>query len=271
MARPGRRGTSRRVKVRHGVVYLRMWPGVARRVTARQGGAWRGKVSFLKDTEMRKMKAAELIEDFDLYPRNNVDSHNVRNLVNALASGAELPPIICDRKSKRVTDGFHRRRAYLQFYGEDAEIMVIEKNYRDEAAMFLDAMRMNAGHGAKLDPCDRTHCVIIAERLSIPLDQVAGALQMPIDKLGPLRQSIGTDGAGLSIPLKRTISKGFGGRKLNKRQVEANTKLSGMSQQFYFNQCIELLEAGLLDKSDDKLIERCKVLFELLETLLVAN
>ena len=106
---------------------------------------------------MKKMKAAQLVLDFGLYPRNNVDEHNVKNLVDALAAGTELPPVIIDRKSKRVVDGFHRVRAHLRLFGDNAEIDVITKNYKNDAELFLDAMRYNASHGAKLDTCDRPH------------------------------------------------------------------------------------------------------------------
>lgn len=219
---------------------------------------------------MKRMKAAELVLDFDLYPRNNVDSHNVKNITDALAAGASLPAVVIDKKSKRVIDGFHRTKAVLRLYGEDAEIDVIEKVYKDESEMFLDAMRYNASHGAKLDPCDRTRCTIIAERLHIPLDMVAGALHMPVEKLGHLRTDRTATAGGLTVPLKRTISEQFAGKKLTKRQQEANVKLSGMQQVFYVNQVIELLEAKMLDTSDERLMERLQVLHGLMEEVLVA-
>lgn len=219
---------------------------------------------------MRKLKAAELVLDFDLYPRNNVDTHNVKNLSDALVAGMELPPVIIDRKSKRVIDGFHRVKAHLRVYGDDCEIEVIEKAYKDDAEMFLDAMRYNASHGAKLDSCDRTRCTIIAERLSIPLEAVAGALHMPVANLGELKADRTATAGGLSVALKRTI-RGFAGRKLTKRQVVANDKLSGMNQSFYANQLIELLEAGMLDVEDEKLIERLRLLHGLLDGVLAAK
>lgn len=217
---------------------------------------------------MKTMKAAELVLDFDLYPRNNVDQHNIKNLVDALAAGAELPPVIIDAKSKRVIDGFHRVRATIRFGGDDATIAVIQKTYRNEGDMFLDAMRYNATHGAKLDSCDRTHCVIIAERLRIPMEAVAGALHMPADRLGELHNSrTAVDAGGLSLPLKRTMQH-MAGRKLNKQQIAANERSSGMNQVFYVNQVIDLIEAKLLDTSNDKLLDRLRVLHELLDGVL---
>ena len=124
---------------------------------------------------------------------------------------------------------------------------------------------------AKLDPCDRSHCAIIAERLSLSLDAVAGALHMPADKLGELVQSRTAKGAGgLSIPLKRTISH-FAGRKLNKHQEEVNSRSSGMQQSFYANQLIDLIESKLLDTSDEKLLDRLRKLNELLDDVLAVK
>ena len=219
---------------------------------------------------MREMKAAELVLDFEVYPRNNLDAHNVRCIVDALEAGVELPPIIIDKKSKRVVDGFHRTRAVLRYGGEDATIQVIEKVYRDDAAIFLDAMRYNGAHGARLDPCDRTRCTIIAGRLNIPLEAVAGALHMPAEKLGKLQNGRTAKGTGgLTIPLKRT-NQHMAGRNLNKAQQAANERSSGMNQVFYVNQIIDLIEAKLLDREDEKLLERLQHLHGLLESLLVA-
>lgn len=221
---------------------------------------------------MKKVKAAELVFDFDLYPRNNVDTKNISNIAMARAAGVELPPVIIDKKSRRIIDGFHRVKERLRTDGSDAEIWVEEKTYRSEADMFLDAVRYNASHGAKLDSHDKTHCALIAERLRIPPEAVAGALNMPVDDLATLRNTRTATGAGnLEVPLKRTISEQFSGKKLTKRQEEANRKLSGMNQVFYANQLIELLESNMLDTSDEGLLERLRHLNELLDSVLAAN
>ena len=216
---------------------------------------------------MRKMKAAELVLDFDLYPRNNVDSHNVHTIMDAMALGVKMPPVVICKRTKRVADGFHRVRAALRC-DPNAEVEVVEKVYRSDAEFFLDAMRYNAHHGAKLDPCDRTRCTIIADRLSIPLDKLAGALHMPTDKLGDLKATrTATSTGGLSIPLKRTVQH-MAGQMLTKAQVAANSGLSGMNQQFYVNQIISLIENGMLNKEDAKLFERLAKLRELLDDVL---
>ncbi len=219
---------------------------------------------------MRNMKAVELILDFDLYPRNNLDAFNIRAIVDALELGIKLPPVVIDRKSKRVVDGFHRVRAFLKFGGDEVEISVIEKVYKNDAAMFLDAMKYNASHGAKLDQADRVHCIIVAERLKISPEAMAGALHIAIDKLGNLAvDRIATCGS-LRIPLTRT-NRHMAGRRLSKKQRAANERSSGMNQQFYVNQIIDLIEADLLNRDDSKLMERLLVLRKLLDKALVAS
>lgn len=218
---------------------------------------------------MKQMKAAEIVLDYTIYPRNNVDAKNVSMLVEALASGAELPPVIIDKKSKRAIDGVHRTKAHLKYYGVDAIISVIEKNYKNEGEMFLDAMRYNASHGARLDPCDRTHCVIVAERLGLSLDAVAGALHMPADRLGSLRSNRVATYNRLSVPLKQTV-RHMAGSQLTQRQNEANKKLSGMDQSFYANQLIELIESEMVDLDSEKTLASLRKLHELLDALLVA-
>lgn len=99
---------------------------------------------------------------------------------------------------------------------------------------------------------------------------LAGALHMPAEKLGALRNERTATAGGFTVPLKRTISQQFAGRKLTKRQAEANERLSGMNQQFYANQLIELLESKMLDTEDEHLIERLRVLHGLLDEVLAA-
>lgn len=212
---------------------------------------------------MKQVKAADLILDFDLYPRNSIDAHNISSIIDALSAGVQLPPVVVDKKSLRVVDGFHRVKASLAHFGEDAKIAVAEKAYRDEREMFLDAMRYNANHGAKLDSCDRTHCLLVAERLRISTEDVAGALRVSVDKLAALRIDRTARSGSLTIPLKRTIQ-WKAGQTLTKQQVSANGRLSGMNQQFYANQLITLLEADLLDRADELLMSRLKVLYDLL-------
>lgn len=203
----------------------------------------------------------ELILDYDLYPRSSIDTQHAGYIAEALLSGAKLPPIVACSKSKRVADGFHRCRGHLRAFGEDAKIEVEFRDYPSERDLFLDAIRMNAAHGKALDRHDRVHCSIHAKRLRIATDVVAVALHMSAQRYKDLvqeRMAISRS-TGEAVPLKRTIEH-LAGTKLTRGQEDANRKLGGMRQAFFVNQVILLIEQGLVDTEDDRLMERLAAL-----------
>lgn len=227
------------------------------------------------------IRAAELVEDFDLYPRPDVDSQHVSQMVEALEAGVELPAAIADRKSKRIVDGFHRKRAWIRWGGPDVEVPVIWKDYKNDGELFLDAMACNSGHGRRLSTFDKVRCAVIAGNLKLEPARVAAALKLTTERVSGLiisRTATGTLSGRYSrtaagekgdVPLKRTIAHMAGG-KINKQQQEANDKLSGMAPLFYINQVIILIEANLLPEGDENLETGLKKLHDLLEARMVA-
>jgi hypothetical protein len=216
------------------------------------------------------MKVASLILDFELYPRNNIDSGNVTSLCDAIAAEIALPPVIVEKRTKKVVDGFHRVKAYLRMLDDDAECFVVEKNYASDKELFKDAMRCNARHGARLDPCDRAHCVIVGERLQITREEMAEALSIKVDKLASIRETrTAYSSSGHPLPIKNTIRQ-FHGKRLTRQQERVNEKLSGMRPSFYANQLIMLIEADLLDVDDEHLMATLRKLHGLLEEELAA-
>jgi hypothetical protein len=220
--------------------------------------------------KMELMKVSLLVFDFDLYPRQRINTIHVRALMDAEEGGAEIPPILIDTKSKRIADGFHRATAKRRLYGDDAEIMVVKKRYRNEQDLLLDAIRLNADHGLHMDPCDRARAIILAVNLNIDADAVASALHVSVDKVNELKVNKTARTDGITVAIKNTI-KHKRGQKLTRKQVEANTKLGGMNQAFYANQLITLIEANLLDTNDDRLMTRLQILHDLLDGVLAVK
>ncbi|HUU12549.1 MAG TPA: hypothetical protein VM182_02425 [Terriglobia bacterium] len=223
---------------------------------------------------MRTVKVVELVEDFDLYPRTRVDSAHVSQIAEALVAGATLPPLVVETPSLRIIDGFHRARALRRVYGDEATAEVIEKRCKTPGIAFKMAMELNAAHGRALAPFDRTHCILRGGSLGLTMTQIGEALHMTqecVDRMQETRvgrmRSVGTYGTN-AVALKRTVAH-MANRVLTKAQCEANGKLSGMQQQFYVNQVILLIENDMLDKENEKLMERLAHLAELLESLVV--
>lgn len=213
---------------------------------------------------MKKYALSELVLDFDLYPRGSVDMHHAGEIADAIQAGAAIPPIVIDKKSKRVADGFHRWKAYRRLFGEDHKVDCVEKDYKDDAELFVDAMRFNASHGRALTIHDKTHCLILAEKLGIGPDLVTGALNITTARIGQLRtERIGKIGPA-NVALKQTI-RHMAGKSLTVKQGEANDKLSGMNQMFYVNQLITLIENDLIDEANVDLADGLRRLRKLLD------
>jgi len=213
-----------------------------------------------------KIKLSELVVDFDVYPRTDVNGQNVTAICQALEAGDKMPPITICKKTKRVVDGVHRVRAYMRLHGPDYLIEANAKSYANDGELVLDAARLNATHGYKLTSVDRSRCALLADRLHVPMATMAKALSIPEQRLASLVVDRTAYDGKLRVPLKRT-ARHFAGRKLTKLQVEANDRLSGMNQIFYVNQILTLIDSELLDTSDEKLMEALAALAGRLDSL----
>lgn len=215
---------------------------------------------------MTQITASKLVLDFDLYPRADVDAANVRRLRDAIRAGASLPPVLVEKDSYRVVDGFHRVKAWRKAKGEDAPIPASLREYNSEADLLLDALHHNADHGKQLSPYDHARALTLAEEHGLSVDDVASALEIPTAKLEELKtRKIGSSN-GRPIPVKQT-ARHLAGRELSKRQEEAHSRAGGMNQLHYVNQVINLIEGDLLDRENEALMDRLEVLGSLINEL----
>jgi len=199
---------------------------------------------------MKKLKVTKLVLDYGLYPRHEMDSTVTTDLAKAMEAGETLPPIIADRASLKVVDGFHRTTAALRIHGEDAEVQVELRDYASDAAMFLDAVRLNARHGYKLTKFDAARCMQKADEMSIDPDAMAGALAITVDTAAKLKAAkTAYDPQGNAIPIKRSL-RHLSGQKLTERQTEFNRRASGWSIRFHAQQIIEAIESDSVEWDD---------------------
>jgi len=202
---------------------------------------------------LKKVKLERLVLDYNFYPRTQVSDEHVSNMREAILAGRELPPILVDAKSFRIVDGFHRYFAYkrLQF----DEVIADVRNYKNEAAMLEDAVRLNSDHGRPFHTQDRRRIILRAEELGLSRDWVAGVLGITrerVDQLAIQRAYC----AGEVVPLKRGLVS-MAGQEITEKQRRANEKWGGMNATFYAKQLIIYLDsefpisqelAELLDK-----------------------
>jgi hypothetical protein len=206
-----------------------------------------------------------LIFDFDLYPRQAIDSYHVGRLAEKMAAGAELPPIIACRATRKIIDGFHRGRA-SQKLGRTG-IAVTWRDYDNDQARLLDAITANSGHGRTLTSWDEARCLLLADRLNITETRLATAMQVRTEAIGRVRAArIARDDQARPVAIKATVGH-LAGRTLTPVQAEGAARTGGMSAVFYIGQVANLIEHDLLDLDDPHVTARLAELHNALHQL----
>lgn len=215
-------------------------------------------------SELKELALTELVEDMRLYPRLGVDTTHVSTLCEALRKGAALPPIIVDKRSMSVVDGFHRVRAWRRVNGKDSLIPAEVIDYPDNAAMLIDATRRNAAHGRVLDAQDKVHVVRIMRDADIAYCVIADALQITEKTAESYNARVAevvqrpayttTPEAKQYVPLKASVAH-FAGRQMTPEQAEAHQSAPGTSYTLLVRQLRQGLEFGLVDDSNTTLRE----------------
>jgi len=218
---------------------------------------------------IEKVKISSLVINEALWPRRVISRVNISRICEAIRCGKELPPIIVDRITRTVIDGVHRLKAVARIFGPVAEIMVEWRDYDNEAAMFIDAARLNAGHGEPLTPIDQAFCLHRAEELKIERPMIMSALNLSkpaVERICSGRFGFGPTGE--CIVLKRSVGH-LAGENLTERQVAANERVGGFPVREYVEQLITFIEGGLLKQDGDIILEgRLRHLQQLLTKLL---
>lgn len=216
---------------------------------------------------MRKLKLSEIVLDYDLHPRNKIDEYNVARIHEALKAGETLDPLIICKESKRVVDGFHRHKGYSRFSkGEDIQVEVIEREYKNEGELFLDAIRYNSVHGVNLDSYDRQRCIKRAAELKIDEELLAKTMSLTFGRYQKLKSNMAVLKDGTLTPLKATFRKSFKGKMLDEKQQKVNESSSGMNIKYHLRQVIDALSAGMVE-IDDATYEMLEELDQILENI----
>ena len=211
-----------------------------------------------------KEKISSLKRNYNIYPREGLDGFNVIRIRNAIEAGVELPPVIADKKTKMVIDGFHRIEAVKLISGEDGDISVDYREYKSLAEMFLDAVRMNAAQGKTLLPNDIERILQVAKDLEVRPMYLAGALSMTavrIKGFEPSRIDASISVQDPGIQRARSVV-----AELVKEPEEKKTDNS-TGQIFCVKQVIKMIESDQVDLENEKLMDRLAELYRLLKDL----
>lgn len=203
---------------------------------------------------IQEVEVANLILDYNIYPRTAVQDVHVRSMIEAGESGVTFPPILVDHKSMRIVDGFHRYARAIKIGQKTIQAEL--RTFKNEQEIFEAAVAANANHGRPYAPFDRARIISIGLQLKVSKQKLAAALSMPVSRVEEIRLSfakVGRDDEPTE-PLKMTIRNQFQGKRLTHAQAQAQRKLGGQQATFYANQLVILIENDLLNVKNPNIL-----------------
>lgn len=158
--------------------------------------------------------------DPSIYPRISMDDGNVVRLMNALNTGAKLPPLIIDGATKRLIDGRHRYEAYKRLNRHTVEVE--ERTYKSERELYASAVILNIGHGAQFDVSSLNKVISALERFGYSKEKISVITRTPVAFLGDIMRGYKPSEVGKPIAIKGTEKKevNYGARGGDKTVVQ---------------------------------------------------
>jgi hypothetical protein len=193
---------------------------------------------------------SDLKFDPTIYPRQNVDDHHIRQMCDSIEGGETLPPIVVEKKSKRIVDGVHRYHAALRRGAKRIDCVL--KTYASEVDLFREAVMLNTGIGLKLGTDDTLKVIEIAERLDLKEIDISSMLRTSIAHLRMIKPRFGTveeTVAGVKqlrrVPLKGSI-RHMAGEQITPDQAKAIESAPGQSYLLSVRQLLDACRYDLL-------------------------
>lgn len=224
----------------------------------------------------KKVKVLELVMDWKLWPRHEagkLDTTNLAKLRDILKSGRSFnTPMIVDSKSLRITNGFHRSRAFLDVFGDDVEAEVILRDYADETAMRIDSARQANSGDLQLTPKDKVHFALGMRRDRVPWPLIADALDMDVERVRKLVEgrSITTqDGVRIAVSAAvAPLAEHLEGRKADSEQEHFARTANGSPPAMHVRMTLNALRAEGAIVYDEKMISMLRELWEVIGAIL---
>jgi len=127
----------------------------------------------------RLEKIADLIFDWNIYPRKELDQQVVRAYAKALQSGSIFPPIKVGlfKGQKIVVDGFHR--AHSRILLNTAYIECSTLPFQSEAELFAEAVQLNSSHGKTFTDIEVKASIRRLQRYNFNVKDIVSIIHIP--------------------------------------------------------------------------------------------
>jgi len=199
-----------------------------------------------------KMKITDIILDYNIYPRHEVERLRVNEYYNSLQAGAKFPPIIICADTKRIADGFHRTEMYKKAKVEVIEVEMYK--FENEAELIWWSINWNAQHGLKLTKYDTGRCLNIGREYGLSDEKIAQALCMTVDKIYSMERDrirINSD-TGKPVEVKKVISN-ITSTHVTSEQMRVQKPFNAMGADYNIKRSIDTLVYNLLPANENSI------------------
>lgn len=184
-----------------------------------------------------------LVLDEQIFPRASVNPFVVGQLAESLTAGEGLPPVVVDRATRKVVDGWHRIHAVESLGGEEIEVQFFD--YPDDRTMFAHSVKLNRVHGFKLSPYDLKNAILKLESYGFSTEKVSQIVGYATIHVEDIIKGFASSQSGEPLPLKRAFSH-MKGQVLSPEQEQVIRRAPGLSMAFYLERVNEALAADLV-------------------------
>jgi len=222
-----------------------------------------------------QLQVNRLVKDSSIYPRTQLNLAHVSELAEKLRAGAVLPPVIANRQTLQLVDGFHRVEAYISVFGGDYLIQVDDREYASERDMYSDALSLNTRHGLGIVGAELISAIIKAQNFGFTNLEISRCLSITQTRVETLiRTRVATISqvqpahvqfapartqTGALQAVKRSVSH-LGGRTITQNQANAMVKLPGISQRLLFEQVRLIVENNMVNSENASIISELRKL-----------
>jgi hypothetical protein len=203
----------------------------------------------VKYIKTENIKISDLIMDWNIYPRHEVDRVRLGKYYDAMQAGVEFPPIIIDAKTKKIIDGFHRTEAFKKLKYDEITAEFYE--FESDAEMVFWGISWNAQHGLTLSQYDQSRCLNIGRDYGLTDEQIANALCITIDKITKMEKSrirINVN-TGRPVEIKRVLAS-ITSETVTQKQINVQKPFNCMSAGYYIKRACDVLKHGLLQTNE---------------------
>jgi len=132
---------------------------------------------------VRLEKIANLLFDWNIYPRKEVDNQVVRAYAKALQTGSVFPPIKVGlfNEQKIVIDGFHRAHSRILLNIAYIECSIL--HFQSEAELFAEAVRLNSSHGKAFTDVEMKASIRRLQRYNFNVKDIVSIVHIPASSI----------------------------------------------------------------------------------------